>query len=857
MSFLRKRGPKPAEITQYTGLQIQTSSSAVPITILYGINKLAPNLLWYGNFGSYPEYTKSGGKGGGKKTLSGYHYSSALVLGLCEGPITSVGAVWKDQGVYAPATLNLSITPGIAASPTLAYLQDITYKGVATAWSVVYDLGSNASIGALQFEVYGLKYATAVVNAYDADPAEVIYDFLTNVQYGVGLPSRSIDAATLFGASGDRSYQTYCWAVGIGISPVLANRETASSILTRWLQLTNTAAVWSDGKLKFIPYGDATVEGALYDGTEVSFVPDTTPLYDLTDDDFVGGADEDPVLVEVKDAYSTFNVQEIEISDRANRYNSSAISVWDQNSIELYGRRDGSTVTAHEICDKAIAQKVAQLILQREVYIRNVYSFKLSFEFCLLEPMDIVTLTDWRLGLAVTPVRIVSIDEDDDGTLNVTAEEFPGSTGTAAAYPVQGNEAVVVDWNVVPSAVNPPVIFEPPSSLTNGECQIWLAISGGLATTYKLAEDSSTGPHYATNTLATKNSGTALAFSAYLLADERSACRIQVFDGVGFQSIAFDLATGTSSGATSGVTVSSILLVPGGAWYHVSVSCSMAVTAAPIVSIILENGVGATSYVGAAGDGIFVWGVEIGEFGGASSMITTPMVPSGASFDPDVQDPPTGAEGTADPYWGGAIIHVSTDNATYGQVGQVNGPARHGKVTGSTGTVLSVNLVESGGTLDPASVADAQNAVTLSLVGDELIAYGGAALTGVNAYDLSDLVRGLYGTTSVSHSAAERFARLDNAVFKYTVPAGYVGQTLYLKFQSFNIFGLALQDLSTCATYTYVPTGAGAGLGPIMSILAAGGDVDLGLFTEVISVEEDLGAFSDAPSNNVDLGVLI
>jgi hypothetical protein len=86
------------------------------------------------------------------------------------------------------------------------------------------------------------------------------------------------------------------------------------------------------------------------------------------------------------------------------------------------------------------------------------------------------------------------------------------------------------------------------------------------------------------------------------------------------------------------------------------------------------------------------------------------------------------------------------------------------------------------------------------------------------------------------------------------VPAGYVGQTLYLKFQSFNIFGLGLQDLSTCATYEYVPTGAGAGLGPILSILAAGTDVSLGSITDPVSIEEDLGIIVGSPSGSVYLG---
>jgi len=41
--------------------------------------------------------------------------------------------------------------------------------------------------------------------------------------------------------------------------------------------------------------------------------------------------------------------------------------------------------------------------------------FKLSFEYCLLEPMDLVTITDTLLGLTNVAVRITEIEEDDAG----------------------------------------------------------------------------------------------------------------------------------------------------------------------------------------------------------------------------------------------------------------------------------------------------------------------------------------------------------------------------------------------------------------------------------------------------------
>ena len=112
----------------------------------------------------------------------------------------------------------------------------------------------------------------AGANGVDADPAQIVGDFLTNAQYGVGFPSSSIDATTLYGSGGDASLQTYCKAAGLALSPALTNQETASSILGRWLQLCNTAAVWSGGLFRLIPYGDSAVTGG-----GVTFTPDVTP----------------------------------------------------------------------------------------------------------------------------------------------------------------------------------------------------------------------------------------------------------------------------------------------------------------------------------------------------------------------------------------------------------------------------------------------------------------------------------------------------------------------------------------------------------------------------------------------------
>jgi hypothetical protein len=173
-------------------------------------------------------------------------------------------------------------------------------------------------------------------------------------------------------------------------------------------------------------------------------------------------------------------------------------------------------------------------------------------------------------------------------------------------------------------------------------------------------------------------------------------------------------------------------------------------------------------------------------------------------------------------------------------------------------TAVSMNLGESGGLLEGSPALGDVGTANLSLIGDELVGYGFATMIGSNSYRLEGLFRGLYGTSvPVMHPVGSRFARLDGAIFKYTVPKKYIGMLIYLKFQSFNIFGQSLQDLSTCATYTFLPKGVGTGVGLILEQLALGREVDLGTVAETAAVEEDIGVIASGITATVDLGELL
>ena len=457
-------------------LQVQQSSQGLTLPVVYGRARVAGNLVWYGDFTTYEHKTttRQGGKGGGgvKQVDVKYTYEAAVMMALCEGEIKGVTRIWRDKEKFSsPASLRLTLYKGGEEQPVWPHLQQakhaaqaISYSGTAYLCSPNYELTKSAQIYSHNFEVDGkLGYSTSIV---DANPRDIIRDLLTNQKYGCGFPVENLGDTDVYG--------TYCRAAGIFLSPVYSEQQEAQRNIAELLEQTNSAAVFSQGRLKIVPYGDSGLSG-----NGATYIPNLTPLYDLTDDDFIVSGAEDPVRVERKTNADAYNQVQIEYLDRANDYNIAVAEAKDQANIEQYGIRPKDAVKMHGICDAKVARQVAQLLLQRALYVRNEYEFKLGWKYCLLEPMDLVTLTDGGLGLDKTPVRITEIEEDEDGVLNVKAEDFPFGTASATEYPTQPSLGYSADYNVSPGNAHAPVMFEAPLQLTGGEPEIWLATAGG------------------------------------------------------------------------------------------------------------------------------------------------------------------------------------------------------------------------------------------------------------------------------------------------------------------------------------------------------------------------------------------
>ena len=157
--------------------------------------------------------------------------------------------------------------------------------------------------------------------------------------------------------------------------------------------------------------------------------------------------------------------------------------------------------------------------------------------------------------------------------------------------------------------------------------------------------------------------------------------------------------------------------------------------------------------------------------------------------------------------WGGCSVWLSDNGENYSRIGSITQQARMGRVKygfNQTGNLCNITLNQ--GTLKGGTHIDAERANTLCWVNGEAFSYEGAEMHQDNWYTLSGLVRGQYGTNAISHSAGERFIRVDEALFRYPYRKEDIGKTIHLKFTSMNLFGSNEQELDEVQAYQYTLT---------------------------------------------------
>jgi hypothetical protein len=688
----------------------------LPIAIIYGAPRVQSNLIYYNGFSV--QRVSQGGKGllTGGKGAQQIEYFATIILSIGEGVLQQPLIIYQDSEVWTPATYPSNGAfwfSGSATQTPWSYIssdwptdarpyKDTAYYGFSNA-----QLDSSATVPQINFVIPGILSGSSPLNNttititsgqydqagnplsflgnialkdVDADPAQVIYDFLTNETYGATFPAEWVDTTTLFSngngfiaAIGDQALSTYCQAVGLAWSLSLGNPESGNSILERWCKNLGVAVVWNGYLLKFIPYWD-TFSGANpgYDATNSQgiqqkyFNPYTVPIVTIPMDQILQSEakDEDPITWSRKDPLEVYNTVRLDYRDRTNFFNNNTVSAIDDNHVELYGPRVDNIGLADEFTLMAYANVSAQVQLQRNISIVRNFAWKMGPLWGWLEPMYIVAIPDPSNYADTIIVRITGVEDDADENVSVTAEEYPVGSQSPEVIPTAPttppNQSAT---NSPPQSIYPPVMFAP---------------------------------------------------TAAMLTAKGAASPQWIF------------------GCTGG---------------------------------------------------------------------------SGGNFDAN---------------WGGAHIWVSWDGISYQLMGTQTGAATMGALNaplpGYGGTnpdnvqALSVDLAMSDGALSSVSASLAATGYSLCVLSDasgfEIIAYTTATLTAPFTYSLTGLYRGLYGTTPRFFGTGSQFMALAAGLvfFETTLPPSFVGNTVWIKGQSFNVYNTATEELSACVAYPYLVT---------------------------------------------------
>ena len=444
---------------------VNTAEYGAPVMEVLGTTRVSGNVIYYDDFTAHEhKETQRTGKGGkSSSTNITYTYTVAVILGLCEGPVSGIGKVWKNKEVYdyPDDSIQLTLFTGTQNQQPWSYVvgkhpeRALAYEGLAYMAGVI-DLGDSAGMPSYNFEVKGQLLSTG--DGIDVNPMDYIKYVLGKVGQG------NVTFA------GESNFRSYCANADLLIStPADATGTSeAQKVVNEIAQLCGAYVFWSNDEYKIVPLADRPVGG---------WTPDKTIRYDLTADDFIP-QNGSCVTWARKDSTEQYNRFTVEFMNRANSYEKESVTYEDTADIAERGVIQAPTINAGYIYTRERAVVVAEAAARRNKVGRNQYQFKLGWAFCRLEPGDLVRITDEASGINYLPVMITNVQESADGLLAVTAISWFDADYGAAQYDVHEVDRPNIDFNVPPGDTAVPVIFQPPADLTANGLEVWIAAKG-------------------------------------------------------------------------------------------------------------------------------------------------------------------------------------------------------------------------------------------------------------------------------------------------------------------------------------------------------------------------------------------
>ncbi len=408
-----------------------------------------PNVVWYGDLFQEPiTVRQKTGLFSSTRVTVGFRYHLGVQMALCRGPIDAIKRIiigeaevfngtatsvidinepelfgGEDLGQGGVATtLDIYLgTPGQAVNAYLERFQDSgfgttrTPNYTGTAYIVARELdgdpatgrgaylGNTTQIRPWKFEVErypgifsGQSAGQHKINGTDSNPMNVIYEILTNVEWGFGFPAADIDVGV---SSSFKEASDTLIAEENGFSMILDRKIEAHEFM-REIERQIDGVVFLDHRT-----GKWTVKLVRAD-YDVDTVPQLTESNVKEVREFTRGSWED-----------TTNQLVVKFANRENEYRESFALAQDMANAMIQGGGTiltptlvSSEVSYPGVKDPDLAAQVVWRDLRTLSYPLARATFIVNRQFWALTPGDVVAWTDSKFGFTKLPMRINRID---------------------------------------------------------------------------------------------------------------------------------------------------------------------------------------------------------------------------------------------------------------------------------------------------------------------------------------------------------------------------------------------------------------------------------------------------------------
>lgn len=507
---------KPAGLGEF---QFPTATEGRSVPLIWGTIQInGPNVVWYGDKRqeAITEKVKTG-MFSSDIIIKGFKYKLGIQFALCRGPVDSLLRVWVgDDEVYSGTTTHgntftisepdlfggddlgnggiigtLKFFSGTATQVVSSYLSSFqvvgpnnktpAYRGtchIVPDVDPVY-LGNSTSIKPWKFELKRIPNplslgSAGAVSTSDCNPVTVIYEVLTDTDWGLGIAASKIDT-TNFAAAG-----TTLLTEGNGFSYLLDSPIEAEELISLVEQQIDGVVFFNQALKKY----QIRLARADYNPLTVTELNETN-IVKLNS--FARASWED-----------TTNIVRCQYNDRSDNYKLTYGLAQDSANIRIQGGVN-ITVTRNYpgVKNGTLANTLAWRDLRTLSYPLAKANITVDRTFFDTEPGEPFTLTDTDLELVKLPMRVTRIDYGDleDGLihLDLVQDVFYFQVGSFGNGQSSG-------WSppldtLAPFDAAEQILFEQPRALNArdpasgvpGDNRVWIsARRQGVEVTYKV-----------------------------------------------------------------------------------------------------------------------------------------------------------------------------------------------------------------------------------------------------------------------------------------------------------------------------------------------------------------------------------